>query len=57
MFYSLCFNINDMRLMLDVFADIEYSHIFFEELVLGVIPSVPPPLFLVCLFPGLLPGS
>lgn len=29
--------------MLDVFADIEYSHIFFEELVLGVIPSVPPP--------------
>lgn len=29
--------------MLNVFADIEYSHIFFEELVLGVIPSAPPP--------------
>lgn len=39
--------------MLNVFADIEYSHIFFEELVLGVIPSAPPPLCFLsvsCLF-------
>lgn len=70
MFYSLCFNINAMQLMLNVFADIQHSlHLFFEEFVLGVLSSVfplsPSTLFpvsvsIACLFPGwagLLPGS